>query len=129
MENPFFERPILNSPYEYPSQHWELDEHGQPTQRIIESRRLVSFITPIPKPRKRVAAEQQRMVFDEGAGLSTEKQEYDPTPVINELQAACGPLAQVAECERMDGDAGDRAAVATLAKPQVQQHSSVLLPD
>jgi type III restriction enzyme len=49
----FFDRPILNSPYEYPKRHWELDEHGQPTQRIAESRRTVSFITPIPKPRKR----------------------------------------------------------------------------
>ena len=53
MDNQFFERPILNSPYEYPAQYWELDEHGQPTQRIIESRRRAEFITPIPKPRKR----------------------------------------------------------------------------
>jgi hypothetical protein len=28
MDNQFFERPILNSPYEYPTQHWELDEYG-----------------------------------------------------------------------------------------------------
>ena len=53
MDNPFFERPILNSPYEYPSRHWELDESGQPTQKIIEARRRADFITPIPKPRKR----------------------------------------------------------------------------
>ena len=26
MSNPFFEHPILNSPYEYPNRHWELDE-------------------------------------------------------------------------------------------------------
>jgi len=39
MDNLFFERPILNSPYKYPSRYWELDEHGQPTQRIIEKRR------------------------------------------------------------------------------------------
>ena len=50
MENPFFDRPIINSPYEYPSQHWELDGEGQPTQRIIESRRGAEFITPIPNP-------------------------------------------------------------------------------
>ena len=31
----FFERPILNSPYAYPGRHWELDEDGQPTNRII----------------------------------------------------------------------------------------------
>ena len=34
-----FEQPILNSPYEYPSRHWELDATGQPTQRIVERRR------------------------------------------------------------------------------------------
>ena len=28
MDERFFEAPILNSPYEYPSQHWELDEQG-----------------------------------------------------------------------------------------------------
>ena len=25
MSNPFFDPPIVNSPYEYPHQHWELD--------------------------------------------------------------------------------------------------------
>ena len=39
MSNPFFDHPILNSPYEYPRRHWELDEAGQPTQRIVETRR------------------------------------------------------------------------------------------
>jgi hypothetical protein len=48
MENRFFEHPILNSPYEYPSRHWELDTQGQPTQQIVESRRRAEFITPIP---------------------------------------------------------------------------------
>jgi hypothetical protein len=39
MTGNFFERPILNSPYEYPGRHWELDAEGQPTNRIIETRR------------------------------------------------------------------------------------------
>lgn len=82
--DPFFEHPILNSPYEYPQRHWELDELGQPTQRIIEQRRRAQFITPIPKPRQRkTAAAQREMVFDEGKGLSTEEQQYDPTSIIN----------------------------------------------
>ena len=38
----FFERPILNSPYAYPGGHWELDEDGQPTNRIIAARRAPS---------------------------------------------------------------------------------------
>ena len=52
MGNPFFDQPILNSPYDYPTRHWELDETGQPTQQIIEARRRAEFITPIPKPKK-----------------------------------------------------------------------------
>lgn len=43
----FFNDPILNSPYEYPGKHWELDTSGQPTQRVQESRRIASFLTPI----------------------------------------------------------------------------------
>jgi type III restriction enzyme len=55
MSDPFFDHPILNSPYEYPKRHWELDETGQPTQRIIEQRRSARFVTPIPKPQKHKA--------------------------------------------------------------------------
>ena len=84
VSDPFFERPILNSPYDYPSRHWELDESGQPTREIIESRRGAEFITPIPKPRRRRgAAQQASLLFDEGLGLSTEKQQYDHTAIIN----------------------------------------------
>src|ERR1700680_2227096 len=88
MDNQFFKRPILNSPYDYPTRYWELDESGQPTQQIIETRRRAEFITPIPKPRKRKEkAAQTEIVFDEGKGLSTEKQQYDPTSaVINEIR-------------------------------------------
>ena len=77
MINAFFEHPILNSPYEYPARHWETDESGQPTQRIIESRRSVSFITPIPKPKKQRSQQQLSLTLDEGKGLSTEEQRYD----------------------------------------------------
>ena len=59
MSNPFFEHPILNSPYECPGRHWELDKTGQPTQQIIETRRRAEFITPIPKPKKRKASKAQ----------------------------------------------------------------------
>ena len=87
MSNPFFEHPILNSPYNYPVRHWELDDEGQPTQRIIESRRRAEFITPIPKPKKRRGlTEQQQLVFDEGKGLSTEAQQYEQTSLINAVR-------------------------------------------
>jgi type III restriction enzyme len=78
MDDLFFEHPILNSPYEYSAHHWELDAHGQPTQQIAESHRKAEFITPIPKPKKRKISEiRKSIIFDEGAGLSTQKQLYD----------------------------------------------------
>lgn len=88
MQDRFFEQPILNSPYEYPARHWELDANGQPTQNIIEERRRADFITPIPKPKKRKSKteKQQDIVFDEGLGLSTEEQQYDPTSILNEVR-------------------------------------------
>ncbi len=89
MDNAFFERPILNSPYAYPLRHWELDADGQPTQKIIESRRRAEFITPIPKPRKRKSsADQTEIVFDEGKGLSNKEQQYDLTSMINSVRQA-----------------------------------------
>ncbi len=72
MADQFFEQPVLNSPYKYPLRHWELDDSGQPTQQIIETRRRAEFITPIPKPKKRKQFGQKELVFDEGKGLSTE---------------------------------------------------------
>lgn len=82
MTNQFFEKPILYSPYAYPSRHWELDDTGQPTQRIVENRRRAEFITPIPKARKQKAAPQQAsLLFDDG--LSSQAQLYAHTAIIN----------------------------------------------
>jgi type III restriction enzyme len=87
----FFERPILNSPYEYPAQHWILDPEGQPTNNILESRRKSAFVTPVPKPRKRRRGrdkKQAELVFkeEETAAISTAKQQYDTNTIINEIR-------------------------------------------
>ena len=86
MDNPFFTHPILNSPYDYPSQHWELDDDGQPTQQIIAARRSAKFITPIPKPKKRTGKPvQQSLLID--ARLTNQAHQYNPTSIIiNELR-------------------------------------------
>lgn len=84
MENQFFEKPILNSPYGYPVLHWELDPTGQPTQKIIDKRRPAEFITPIPKPKKQKSAQQQEaLLFDET--LSTQAQQYH-SAIINSVR-------------------------------------------
>ncbi|OGA53218.1 MAG: restriction endonuclease [Betaproteobacteria bacterium RIFCSPLOWO2_12_FULL_62_58] len=83
----FFEQPILNSPYAYPGRYWELDAEGQPTDRIIDSRRRSELITPVPKPKKRKSAKTQtEIVFEDADALSTPEQEYNPTPIINEIR-------------------------------------------
>jgi hypothetical protein len=68
----YFERPILNSPYAYPGRHWELDQDGQVTDRIIENRRRSELITPVPKPKKRRhtndGTEARHSVAAEGGG-------------------------------------------------------------
>ena len=87
MSDQFFDHPIINAPYTYPSRHWELDTEGQPTGKMAESRRIAEFITPIPLPRKRrTAANQPQFVFDEGKGLSTAEQQYQATAIINEVR-------------------------------------------
>jgi type III restriction enzyme len=86
MANPFFDHPILNSPYSCPARHWELDSQGQPTEKIIESRRRAEFISPIPKPKKR-SSKQKTLALDEGLGLSTQDQQYDTTGLINEIRS------------------------------------------
>jgi type III restriction enzyme len=82
--NPFFDHPILNSPYDAPGRHWELDNQGQPTQKIVDHRRPAEFITPIPKPKKR-KDKQISLVLDEGLGLSTKSQQYH-TAIINSVR-------------------------------------------
>jgi integrase len=97
VDDRFFTAPILNNPYEYPKSHWELDPDGQPTQKILETRRGAEFITPIPKPKKRKrSGSQQSMVFDEGSDLSTKQQQYDATSNINLLRREYRPLLRAA---------------------------------
>ncbi len=88
MSETFFDHPILNSPYAYPARHWELDAEGQPTTRILDLRRRSDLITPVPKPKKRRKSQkQQSFVLGGEDELSDANQEYNPTPIINELRA------------------------------------------
>ena len=87
MSEQFFAKPILNSPYQYPERHWELDAEGQPTQQIVPQRRDAEFITPIPRPRLQSGSEQQdELVFTDAQGLSTQDQQYDVTGNVKEIR-------------------------------------------
>lgn len=89
MSDRFFEAPILNSPYEYPGKHWELDEARQPTGKIIAERRSTDFITPIPKPRKQRQSQdgvQQSFDLFNTKGISDDSQEYSLSVYINSIR-------------------------------------------
>ena len=127
LSNAFFDRPILNSPYEYPIRHWELDETGQPTQKIIESRRGAKFVTPIPKPKKRKAATQKGFVFDEGKGLSTAEQQYDPTSIINEVRGSIDAWRALPNPSQWQVTPETARLLQHWRHHQVQRRSTVLL--
>ncbi len=84
-EPDFFKAPILNSPYERPTAHWEL-ENGIPTNRVGPSRRRAELLSPIPKAKKQKAkAKQAAIDFDDKSGLEVDRQKYDLT-IVNELR-------------------------------------------
>lgn len=83
MSTPFFESPILNSPYAEPSRHWELDANGQPTSVIVPRRRTSALVSPIPKAKKVKGKGQQADFLADDLGL-----EYNPTEVINGIRSA-----------------------------------------
>lgn len=100
MTETFYEKPILNSPYEEPSRHHALDEDGQPTdQPPITGRRRSELITPVPRPRKRKRkkADQTQTSLDLTAaeGFSDDEQEYNPTPIINEIRSHVGSWRKI----------------------------------
>ena len=78
LSDQFFTAPILNNPYEYPAQHWELTGDGQPTQNVIGARRKADFITPIPTSKRRSDA-KTKDAFEE-------ESDFNPIAIINQVR-------------------------------------------
>jgi len=88
MPTSFYDQPILNSPYGVPTRHHALDDDGQPLDLpAVDGRRRSKLITPVPRAKKRgKKVEQTSFVLPDAADLSTAEQEYNPTPIINEIR-------------------------------------------
>jgi type III restriction enzyme len=85
MPSSFFEQPVLNSPYAAPRFHHALDEHGQPLDvPPVEGRRRSEIIAPVPMPRMRTR--QESFALGDRNDPSAGEQEYNPTPIINEIR-------------------------------------------
>lgn len=122
MADSFFERPILNSPYELPRRHWELDDTGQPTEQVVETRRRVSFITPVPRPKKVKRAKQAELGLSDQQGLSDEKQKYDLIGIINDVRGYVDQWREFALRAQINADAWARlnSDVAPVRETQVR---------
>ena len=88
MSQTFFEKPILNSPYQYPARHWQLDDSGQPNDTILSERRKCSYVTPVPKAKKNKNHAQAELVINTDEGMTIDGQTYDPHLIINEIRFA-----------------------------------------
>lgn len=86
MTQPFFEQPILNSPYEEPKRHHALDEKGQPLNLPPrDGRRRSALISPVPPPKKLGRKAKQAELFQELVDEDAERQEYTLN-IINEIR-------------------------------------------
>ena len=91
MAESFYEKPVLNSPYEEPRLHHRLDETGQPVDGPpVSGRRSSKLLSPVPQPKSRAqqgAQKQVGLAFSYDEGLSSVEQAYNPFPIINEIRS------------------------------------------
>ena len=122
MRERFFEDPILNSPFERPLKHWELDKDGIQTQQIVKRCRKTRLITPIPKPKKRGGKEEQRDLEFEVQGVAAESgQQYEDTQQVN-VDQGIGRREAPSAGEPVESDCGNGPAAEALAERRVRSH-------
>lgn len=83
---PFYDEPILNSPYHAPTRHHALDAGGQPLAHDpLPGRRRCGYIAPVPKARKQRqrGPERQAALDLSGAGGG---QAYDVAGLVDEIR-------------------------------------------
>ncbi len=60
----FNDNPIINSPFERPKQHFELDGDGQPTGKKLPDRRESIYVVPVPAARRRGPQQRELALED-----------------------------------------------------------------
>lgn len=66
----FADNPIINSPFEKPQLHFELDEEGQPTGKRLPGRRESVQVVPVPAARRR-GPRQRELALEETTTSNT----------------------------------------------------------
>ncbi len=75
----FTDNPIINSPFETPAYHYELDDEGQPTGVKLSGRRQSIQVVPVPAARRRGPKQAELDLFDQFGSKVT------PNALINGL--------------------------------------------
>ncbi|WP_369126386.1 BPTD_3080 family restriction endonuclease [Roseovarius nitratireducens] len=81
----FFEKPVLNTPYAMPTRHWELDDDGRPTDRVIDSRRRSDLISAMPQSKSRKGLQQDELDLST-EGLGGLGIDFNVTEFVNEIR-------------------------------------------
>jgi type III restriction enzyme len=76
-----FDNPILNSPFEIPTQYWALDEAGKPSGEIVSGRRRSEYIVPIATS-KRKSGGQEELLFSDVEGMASTR----ANDIVNEIR-------------------------------------------
>ncbi len=96
MATPFYEQPILNSPYGAPTRHHALDAEGQPIDEPpLPGRRESKLLTPVPKAKKRGGGKQASLALSAEADVDASGQEYNPTPIVDETRRLVAAWRQI----------------------------------
>jgi type III restriction enzyme len=81
---PFYEQPILNSPYFAPTRHHALAEDGTPLEHPpVEGRRKSRYMVPVPKGRRQASKAEQA---EFGFGEQLEQGRYSDNAIVNEIR-------------------------------------------
>ncbi len=88
MSKPFYDQPVLNSPYRVPARHHALGPDGQPLdQPPIDGRRRCGYVAPVPKSRKerrRADGAQQPLAL--GDVQDNAGQTYGVAQIVDEIR-------------------------------------------
>src|SRR6266403_2895929 len=88
MSKPFYEQPILNSPYFVPARHHALGDDGRPLDfPPLEGRRKCGYVTPVPKARKQRQGSFSQPTLDLGGGGTDDAgQAYGVARIVDEIR-------------------------------------------
>ncbi|WP_237152088.1 BPTD_3080 family restriction endonuclease [Oryzibacter oryziterrae] len=76
----FTDNPIITSPFDPPTHHYELDDDGQPTGKKLAGRRESIQVVPVPAARRRGPKQAELALFDENGAKVTSN------ALINEIR-------------------------------------------